>query len=512
MSSPLKKSFAAEQLSKRKKPPLLIIVFAIIALVAIGYALYIQFGDKGIPTEDTPITSLAVLPLDNISDDSVHESFAEGMHEALITNLSKISALRVISRTSAMRFINSEKSLPEIAAELNVDALIEGSVYRAENTVRITVQLIKAFPEQHLWANDYVRDLKDVIVLQQEVAREIADEIEITVTSEEKEQLSSTRTVDPDAYDLYLMGLHVGINKAVDYFQKAIEKDSSFAAPYAEIAYYWATRLVRNEEGWAKQVNIIEARDALKRAFELDDTIPGAYFAQGYINLTYEWDWHAAEENFKKAIDLDPSYMRTYTYIDDLLTILRKEEEALEILRKGEEIDPLSIKILTSTMNTLTYLRNYEEAEQVYKKMVEIDPTNQAIYSAGGIMYAVQGRYAEALKAFTKSSELAGYTGPDYRFGYVYGLMGKREEAEEIQEEWLKENPPPNPGQYWLGIGLKDYNNAYIDDVFLGFESLYNERDYNIFTFILWQIRYANEVTSDPRWNELMRKLGLPES
>ncbi|MFC1552458.1 tetratricopeptide repeat protein [Candidatus Latescibacterota bacterium] len=521
MPSPLKKSFAAEQLRQRKKKPATVaiaVVAVIIAIIAVGYALYIRPSTKEIPTEtvapapeEKPITSLAVLPLDNMIGDSEQEFFCEGMHEALITSLSKIGALRVIARTSVMGYKGTDKKVPEIAKELNVDAVVEGSVFRSENTVRITVQLVRAEPEKHLFANDYVRELQDVIMLQQEVARAIAAEIEVTVTSEEKERLSSTRKVNPEAYELYMMGLHFGRTsagtynreKSLDYYKKAIEKDSTFAKPYAEIAYLMSSKGVGTGNILEPNISYIEARKSLERAFEIDDTTPNAYLAQATINMFYEWDWNSAEINLKKSIDLDPSYMTIYLYIDDLLTILGREKEALEFLRKAMEIDPLSKNVLGSIISTLGDMEHYEEAEQIYQKGIDLYPTWEDFYFRIGFIYAAQGKYEEAIAAFTKRAELSGTSGPNAYIGYVYGLMGKREEAEKI----LLEFPDVGWGRFHLLLGLKDF-----DPLFEEFYNAYKERSPNMSHIILYCKRRGNDIVKDPRWNELMRKLGLPES
>ncbi|MFC1552581.1 tetratricopeptide repeat protein [Candidatus Latescibacterota bacterium] len=517
MASPLKKSFAAEQLRRRKKSPLskvIAVVAVIIAIIAVGYALYMRPDTEEVPVEavappeETPITSLAVLPLDNMIGDSEQEFFCEGMHEALIAELSTIMALRVISRTSAMRFKDTDKSLPDIAVELGVDAIVEGSVFRTGNTVRITAQLVQAEPEQHLWANTFDRGLEDVLALYSDVARAIADEIKITITPEEKERLSSTRTVNPEAYDLYILGRHFkrirNRKMALDYQLQAVEKDSSFAAPYAEIAFHLANS-GRIAEAPLKAY--IEANNTLERAFELDDTLPGAYLAQAILNMYYEWDWRTAEDNFRRAIEIDPSYTDTYALIENLFTFLGKGQEALELQRKALEIDPLSLFVMSNTMSTLEYLGDYEEAMQLHQRIVEIDSTYANNYRYAGIIYAAQGKYEEAIAAFTKYWQLWGYSGTNPDIGYVYALMGKREEAEKILTEFQTEYPEEVFSLNYIRLGLKDFN-----PIFEWLENLYNERSPSLVDALRFYQQRSKDIVADPRWNELMRKLGLPES
>ncbi|MFC1651252.1 hypothetical protein ACFL2X_06745 [Candidatus Latescibacterota bacterium] len=506
MPSPLKKSFAAEQL-RRKKTGMspgtwILLLIVAIAVITGGYALYSRYIAPS--TEDTQITSLAVLPLENLGGDPVQEPFTDGMHDALIAGLSKIGALRVISRTSAMRFRNSEKSLQEIAEELNVDAVVEGSVFRTDNTVRITVHLTGAFPERHIWSNTYDRDLEDVLALYSDVARAIAKEIEITVTSEEKLRLSSTRTVNPEAYDLYMMGNFyrekLQMNTALDYYLQSVEKDSAFAEAYAEIAsrYAFEGRMGSIAPGKA----YIEAKKAVEKAIELNEQLPGAYNAQAFISMYYEWDWQAAEDNFNKAIEIDPSYITAYTEIDNLLTIQGREQEVLELQRKALEIDPLSLIVMMDIIPILGYLGKYEEAEQVYQKMVEIDSTFMWSYIRVGYIYAAQGKYQEAIAVFTKAQQLSGSSGPNPYIGYVYGLMGKRAEAEkmlaEVQDDFRAER--------LIRVGFKDF-----DPTFEHLENLYDEKSPVLVMRLLNCKRTSKDIVADPRWNELIRKMNLPE-
>ena len=501
MPPPHKKSFAAEQLARqRKTSPLPWILLLIIVVIIGSYLVYSRYIAVPVKAE---ITSIAVLPLTNLTGDPEQEYFCDGMHEALIADLSKIRAMRVIARTSVMGYRDTEKKVPEIAKELGVDALIEGSVFRADGTVRITVQLIGAFPEQHLWSSNYVRDIKDVIMMQQEVARAIADEIEITVTQGEKVRLSGTRAVNPEAYELYMMGRHfkrtLRRSKSLDYFLKAVEKDSSFAAPYAEIAIF-QTFVGRSAKAPLKAFT--EAKTALERAFELDDTLPGAYTAQGLINMYCEWDWRTAEDNFKKAIELDPSYTDTYIVIENLFTLLGKGQEALELQRKALEIDPFSVEIMRNIMRTLEYLEDYEEALQLHQRIVEIDSTSLQNYSYAGIIYAAQGKYEEAIATFTKARQISGSSGPNANIGYVYALMGKREEAEKILAEVLE----AGRSGYSIRLGLKDF-----DPIFEDLENLYNERS----PLLVDELRsceiLSKDIVSDPRWKDLLKKMGLPE-
>ncbi|MFC1552459.1 hypothetical protein ACFL6P_07835 [Candidatus Latescibacterota bacterium] len=390
MPTPLKKSFAAEQLRQRKTgmSPGMWIVFLIVIAVIVGiFALYSRYIAP--PPEEAPITSLAVLPLDNISDE---EYFADGMHEALITHLSKIGALRIISRTSVMQFKDTKPTIPEIAKKLNVDAVVEGSVYRADNTVRITVQLIQAEPEQHLWAKDFVRELEDVIMMQQEVARAIADEIKITVTPEEKKLLSSSPKVNPEAYDYYLRGknyrnpsLEDDLRISLQFYQKAIDLDPTFALAYAMISnvhrlLYWYY-FDRTPERLAK------AKEAVDTALEINPDLPEAHVSLGWYYYHGYLDYDRALEQFAIARKSQPNNSYLLGGIGAVQRRQGKFEQALVNIKKSSELNPLSSAWTREVGTTYDILRYYPEAERYYDSAISLAPDNPSNYDYKAWLY-----------------------------------------------------------------------------------------------------------------------------
>ena len=509
MQYPRKKSFAAELLEKRKKkrPSAILVVAVIVAIAAVGYALYVRFGIKEIPpAEETLIKkpSIAVLPFVNMSDDETQEYFCDGMSEEIINALTNVEGLRVIARTSAFLFKDKQKDIAEIGRKLNVETVLEGSVRKADNQLRITAQLINVADESHIWSDAYNRALEDVFAIQEEISLSIVEALKVKLLKGEKAAIEKRLTEDTEAYDLYMMGQYFtktwGFKNSLEYYLQAIEKDSNFAAAYAEIAFSYAVqgRSLSIASGKA----YIEAKKAVERAFELDDTLPGAYTAQAMISMYYEWDWRIAEDNFKKAIEIDPGYVTAYQEIDNLLLLLGREREAFELQRKALEIDPLSIGIMADIMPILGYMGDYEEAEQLYQRIVEIDSTWWGSYWRAGFIYASQGKYEEAIAAFTKRNQLRGYSGPDALIGYVYALMGKRAEAEKI----LAEVKGYVQGENYIRLGLKDF-----DPIFETFENLYNERDLRLPFLLLECLRCSKDIVSDPRWKALMKKMGFPE-
>lgn len=312
------------------------------------------------------VRSIAVLPLANLSGDPAQEYFADGMTEQLTTDLGQIGALRVISRTSAMRYKGAKKTLPEIARELHVDAVVEGSVERAGDQVRITAQLIEAPTDRHVWAKSYERDLRNVLGLQDDVAQAIANEVRIKLTPQEQMHLANARAVKPEAHEAYLRGLYElhkqkpeSINQAIQLFQQAVTLDPNDALAYAAMAdaYYDQSSLLR-----APLEVMPRAKSAAARALELDEGLAEAHASLGYVKLNFDWDWPGAEREFRRALDLNPSVPRGRAGYAHYLLTLRRTDEAIQELHRSETIDPL----ITESHVNLPYLlfngRRYDEA------------------------------------------------------------------------------------------------------------------------------------------------------
>ena len=325
--------------------------FVIIGVLMVAVALFaadrfrwIDFGTE--PLID--LRSIAVLPLDNLSGDPEQEYFADGMTETLITELSKIAALRVTSRQSVMQFKGTKLSLPEIARKLNVDAVVEGSALLIGERVRITVQLIEAATDVHLWADNYDRDLSDVLAIHSEVARAIAREIQIVVTPEEAARLADVREVNPQAYRLYFLGHYhlykwepADLEKAVRYFQQAIELDAQYAQPHVGLAkYYGGVGFYGYPPPWVSAEN---GRAAAARALEIDNNMADAHAEYALLYFYYDWDWEKAEEEFQKSISLNSSYAWARQFYAWFLAATDRTEEAHASIRRALELDPLAV-------------------------------------------------------------------------------------------------------------------------------------------------------------------------
>jgi TolB-like protein/DNA-binding winged helix-turn-helix (wHTH) protein len=348
------------------KPQWLLLVGAVLALVAIALAARTAMPSWRVAKQ---IESLAVLPLENLSRDPEQEYFADGMTDDLIADLGKISALRVLSRTSVVQYKGTRKSVPEIARELNVDAVLEGTVERDGGRVRITAQLIAAAPERHLWAEKYEANLSDVLNVQDSVAKAVAQAIQIKVTGQERSRLAAQRTFDPEAYEAYLKGRYFwqpggekNVAKSLEYFQQAIQKDPSYALAWAGVADAFnrlAAWGVLPQKEAAPRVGV-----AAEKALELDSTLVEPQVALAYVKMGYEWDWSGAEQLLKRTIELSPNSGQAHSAYSGLLAVIGRIQEAVAEERLARQADPLD-PVFAASMSWRLYLaRNYAEAER----------------------------------------------------------------------------------------------------------------------------------------------------
>jgi TolB-like protein/Flp pilus assembly protein TadD len=448
------------------------------------------------------IGSLAVLPLANLSGDSEQEYFADGMTEALITALGKVSALRVISHTSVMRYKHTKEPLPEIARELNVDAVVEGTVLRSGSRVRITANLLYAPSERHLWAETYERDLRDILGLQDEVARTIANEIKIKLTPQEERRLTTAHPVDPVAYQLYLDGRYhletwsrSGIMLAIDYFERAIQKDPSFASAYAGLAEA-AVRLGEKGE---------KARPPTLRALQLDDELSEAHAMMGLVRFRYDWDWESAENEFRRAIELNPNSTVARHYHAHNLLLTGRADEALLESKRWIELDPFSPAAYEHLGWQYVGLRRYDEAVQSLHQALQLDPNfHEAIHSLA-MAYVQKGMLREAIALLNRAIDLSPGDKRDLAgLARAYALSGRRDDAMKIAKE-LRRSSTGGFDVLWVAAGYAAL--ADRDQAFEWLERAYRDRD---FTFELLRYEpYWDGIRSDPRFADLLHRIGL---
>jgi serine/threonine protein kinase/tetratricopeptide (TPR) repeat protein len=459
------------------------------------------------------IDSIAVLPMDNLSGDPAEEYFADGMTDALISNLAKIGALRVISRTSIMMYKDTDKSLPEIAQELKVDAVVEGSVLRAGAGVRITAQLIEAATDRHLWAESYERDLRDVLALQSEVTQAIVREIKLKLTPQEQVRLVSTRSVNPEAYEAFLKGCYFwdkhsedGLRKSIKYFEEAIEKDPTYANAYSGLAQSYIGLGSPGIEVLPPREIMPKARAAAMQALKLDDLLAEAHTALGCVKLIYDWDWAGAEREFERAIQLNPSCALAHFYYSVYFTMMGRHEEAIAATKRALELDPLSLSINVVLGNQFYHARQYDQAIEHHLNMLEMNPNNWHARWSLGMAYAQKGMFKEAIaeleKAVTLSERNAFVLAT---LGYAYGLAGRRGDAIKILDEVTKQSKQRYVAPFAIAqihIGLCDKEQA-----FQWLEKAYQERSATMAWLGVDSI--LDSLRSDPRFTELLKKMGL---
>jgi len=458
------------------------------------------------------IQSLVVLPLENLSNDPEQEYFADGMTDQLITNLAQISALKVISRTSAMRYKGTKKSLPEIARELHVDAVVEGAVMWVGGRVRISAQLIEAPTDYHLWAASYERDLRDVLSMQEEVTRAIASEIRVNLSAQEQARLASTRPIDPEAYRLYLKGRYYwnkrsleGFRKAIEYFQQATAKDPAYALAYVGLAdtytYFSFFDVVPPREAMPK------AKAAAARALEIDNRLGEAHVSLGYVSYMYDWDWPAAGKHFEQALTLNPAYSRAHTFYPFYLSSLGRSEEALAVAKRSLDLDPASPAVNHSLAVQFYFARQFDQAIEQAHKTLELDPNFAISYELLGEVYVSRGMYREGLSELEKYSALSrGRAMSLALLGYAHARLGERSQALRMLEQLeatSKERYTPAFSFAVVDAGLGEK-----DQAFAWLEKAYGERTSRLGYLKvepLW-----DPLRPDPRFADLVRRIGLP--
>jgi serine/threonine protein kinase/Tfp pilus assembly protein PilF len=457
------------------------------------------------------VGSLAVLPLENLSHDPEQEYFADGMTEALITDIAKIRTLRVISRTSVMRYKGTKKPLSQIARELKVDAIVEGSVQRSGNQVRIDAQLIDARNDRNLWTESYQSDLSDVLSLQGNVARAIAGEIRVQLTSEERAGLSSARTVKPDAYEAYLRGLY-SLNKrtpsdlqnAIGSFQKAIDLDPTYALAYSGLAEGYTLLSVYGEI--VPRAAMPKAKAAAHRALEIDNGLAEAHAVLADVEWSYDWDVSAADTSFQRALQINPSYATAHQWYALYLSNLGKNEQAIAQINRAQELDPRSLIIQANVGWCYYAAHRYDEAIEQLKKFIESEPNFWLVHSILGQVYLSKGNLPDAIRELELADSLSPHTMRNMALlGDAYALAGRRAEARKLLDELISLSKkryiaPAYMAIPCIGLGQKD-------QAFDWLEKAYDDR--SDWMVLLQTDPVFDPIRSDPRFRNLLHKVGV---
>jgi len=483
--------------------------FMMIGLAALLVLLAVIFWRERWPfATRTHFDSLAVLPLENLSHDPEQEYLADGMTEALITDLGQIRGLRrVISHTSVLRYKTEREPLRNIAHQLNVDAIIEGSVLRSGDTVQVTVRLLNAVTDTLLWSKSYQRELRDLLSLQRELALTIANEIQVKLTPQEQQRLTQTRPIDPAASEAYLKANYLNSGtyeqrmKARAYFEEAVKIDPNYAPAFAGLAdSYWGVPDRPAQEVMPK------AKEFALKALTLDNSLAQAHTALASVLFYGDWDWSGADREFRRALELNPSDAETHRMYSVYLSAMTRFEQAEAEVSAAQELDPLSALNNTTAGWTLYCARQYERAGQQCQKALELAPNFDAAHACLGYAYMGEGSYKKAVQEFQKALELSG--GDTVRavwLGRAYALDGDRNSSRsvlaQLQERSKRSYVPPYfIATLYVALGEKE-------DAFLWLERAYKERD----LYLAW-IKFdpaVDPLRSDPRFLDLLHRMGF---
>lgn len=456
-----------------------------------------------------PIKSVAVLPLENLSGRPDQDYFAQGMTEVLITDLAKISALRVISRTSVMQYQGTHKPISQVAHELNVDAVVEGSVLLSGGHVRITARLIDARNDTRIWGDDYERDLRDVLALQSEVATTIADAIRIQVTLQEHERLAAARPVNTAAYDAYLRGRYEwnkgtehGKRQARVFFEQAVRIDQDYAAAYSGLAdYYWST------DELPPIVAMPKAKQYALKALKIDPNLAEAYTSLGVVEFYADWNWAQADADFKHALDLDPGDADAHRLYSDYLSGMGRADEAVQEGRTAERLDPVSVDSQAATGWALYYARRYPESLAQCATASDLEPDFATAHDCMGLSYLAAKAYERAIAESQRAVKLSGNDlNVAAGLARAYALGGNQAEARKILNQWQMKaqtsNVPPSLlAQIYVALGEKKQGLALL-------QTAYANRDSYLARL---KVEPAfDSVRSEPDFQNLMRRLNFP--
>jgi TolB-like protein/DNA-binding winged helix-turn-helix (wHTH) protein/Tfp pilus assembly protein PilF len=501
---------AASSIAPNRRRPYRPAIIALALLLIFSLLGMWLFRYPGRPP--TGIRSLAVLPLENLSGEASQNYFADGMTDELITDLAQISALRVISRTSVMVYKGARKPLPQIARELNVDAVVEGTVLRSGDQVRITAQLIDAATDKHLWSQSYEGELRDTLALQNRVATAIADQIRITLTPREQAALKNVKVVNPEAYESHLKGRYFwnkrtadGLKAALAYFKQAIEEDPKYAPAYSGLADTyallgdWQYAVMTPKEAFPK------AKTAAIKALELDNALGEAHNSLAFVLDGFDWDLQSAGKEFQRAIELNPGYATAHHWYAWHLSLLGRYDEALAEMRKAQNLDPLSLIINADLAEILVLAHSYDDSIQQSRKTIEMDPNFAMAHNQLAQAYLQKHLNDEAVAEFKKAVELsAGSPTCIANLARAYAASGNRSEAVKLLDDLKKGSHPGYSNASEIATIYASLGDA--DQAMIWLEKGYDER-FN--PGILLRPGF-DPLRSDPRFKNLVQRVGLP--
>ncbi len=504
---PRRETFVTALIRKKFFVPVLVIAVAIIVIIV--WQLFPQrdavFTPSGVP-------SIAVLPFADLSPHKDQEYFCDGMTDDIITKLSGINELKVISRTSVMRYKNSDKDIKKIGQELNVATVLEGSIQKERDKIRINVQLINMEDGFHLWAETYDQKLAGIFDIQDEISQAITEALRIELIDKEKALLVKRYTENLEAYNLYLKGRYFwnkrteeGYQKSLEYFQEAIEKDPTYALAYTGIADYY--NLLGYYDYLPPKEAFPKAKAAAEKALEMDETLAEAHNSLAMVKENYDWDWKGAEREYRRAIELNPNYATAHQWYAGYLGAMGRHDESIAENKQAQELDPLSPIIGADLGTNFISARQYDQAIKEFQKVLEMDPDYIVAHLFLGMAYAGKEMYDEAIAALQKAQSLSGDDDSlmNVFLGVIYSLSGKKDEAKKVLNKVIELSKhsyvsPWGISLIYVGLGQKD-------QAFEWLEKAYDERDHWMSSLKVLPI--FDSIRSDPRFIALLKKMNL---
>jgi TolB-like protein/DNA-binding winged helix-turn-helix (wHTH) protein/Tfp pilus assembly protein PilF len=461
------------------------------------------------------ITSLVVLPFENLSADKDQAYFADGMTDELIAHLAKIRSLRVISRTSSMEYKGTHKTLSQIARDLNVDAVVEGTVLRSGDRVRITAELVQVATDRHLWAETYESQLGDILTLQSHVTSAIVNEIRVKLTPEDQVRLAATRPISTQSYENYLKGRYYwnkrsqeGLTKAINYFQVAVEKDPRYALAYAGLADCYSI-IGSAIVGTVPTAEVApKARAAALKSLELDNTLAEAHTSLATVRFNYDWDWNSAASGFRRAVELNPSYATAYQRNSLYLMSMGRTSESIAEMNRAHDLDPLSISMNFSLGWRLYMAREYDQAIEQLRNTIDMDPGFVLPHLVLGQAYEQKKAYDQAITELRRAADISQNSPPVLAaLARTYAVSGRTTEARNLLDQLMQQSKKQYVSPFYVaivyaGLGEKDQALDWLEKAY---------GDHSNAIIFLKVDPQLDTLRASPRFHELQRKLRLPE-
>jgi TolB-like protein/DNA-binding winged helix-turn-helix (wHTH) protein/Tfp pilus assembly protein PilF len=507
-------AFAAKPEKRVQRPMLVTITLSVLAIVLAGAFTFRYLKRASLATApSSQLTSLVVLPFENLSADKDQAYFADGMTDELIAHLAKIRSLRVISRTSSMEYKGAHKTLSQIARDLNVDSVVEGTVLRSGDRVRITAELVQVATDRHLWAETYESQLGDVLTLQSHVASAIVNEIRVKLTPEDQVRLTTVRPVSTQSYENYLKGRYYwnkrsqeGLTKAIDYFQLAIEQDPNYALAYAGLADCYSI-IGSAIVGTVPTAEVApKARAAALKSLELDNALAEAQTSLATVRFNYDWDWNAAASGFRRAVELNPSYATAYQRNSLYLMSMGRTSESIAEMNRAHDLDPLSISMNFSLGWRLYMAREYDQAIEQLRNTIDMDPDFVLPHLVLGQAYEQKKAYDQAITELRRAADLSQSSPPSVAaLARTYALSGRTTEARKLLDQLMEQSKKRYVSPFYVAIvyaGLGE-NDQALDWI----EKAYKDRS-NAIVFAKVDPQ-LDTLRSTPRFQSLLHRLAF---